>query len=284
MSELQTKIEEVKQDYDQQIQEERESFNERIDKLRSLKRKEEDRKEGKISEIREERKSELKQIADQELRQTEFFDLSKEAIEKYNTFQDLVEQLEETISNICSKVLDKGEGKRVTESKRITIKDDYIYAYGKKKRAKLSLTKICDKHKHHFKSVLERFNMHDECAKLEEIAKLDYDTLAGTPENVHENIEGIDGKTDIKPKTYYNKDETKMRLYSADSYIRSDVTHISTDDYYNPHKISIVSQHLEDFIQGLREYIQKQETANEEIQETLDRCDNVVQLRTAQGL
>ena len=284
MTELLEKLEEVNSEYNEEIQEVKQQYNEEIRELRNKKKDKEEKKGEELSTLKEQREKQLKELAEEKLAEQQFLELIEKAEEQYKNKIQLSEKVKDQIESICKKILDEASGDRVTVSKEITIKDNWIHRYNARKSSKRRPEQILDSYVNQFKQATEKHNLPDEKAKIEELSKLTYKQCRSTTVEATLGLKQEEGKIVISGYQRYDSEETHMKLYGATSYRHTGVNKIYSHNYYEPEKLKIIAENRGKFEVILKEFIEKQKESNQQIESILDRCNNIVQVRTAKGL
>lgn len=284
MTELLEKLEEVNSEYNEEIQDVKQQYNEEIRELRNKKKDKEEKKGEEISTLKEQREKQLKELAEEKLGEQQFLELLEKAEEQYKNKIRLSEKVKDQIKEICKKILDEASGDRVTVSKEITIKDDWVHKYNARRSTEKNPEQILDSYAKYFKQATEKHNLPDEKAKIEELSKLTYKQCRGTTVEATHSLDDEEGKIVITGYQKYDSDETHMKLYGTTRYHRTGVSKIYSHNYYEPEKLKLIAQNRGKFEILLKEFIEKQKQSNQEIESILDRCNNIVQVRTAKGL
>lgn len=282
MTDFIEELEKVKQKHNEELEDTKNEYNTQIRELKEKRRELQDKRDEEVSEIKETREKELKQLSHDKLGDGDFVQLLETAKEKYLDKQDLLDKIEKEIEAICHKILDEAGKKRVTVSKEITIKGDWVHRYKARRRSKRKLTTILDEHTLNLKRAADRHELYDEKAKIDELSKLTYNQVTSSSKSVSQRLEDDDGKVQVSVTEPYNSDEEYVQLYNSSSWSSSG--NITTRDYHEPENITIIARHIHIVEDTLQDFIEKQEEENDEIRSTLNRVDNIVQVRTAQSL
>lgn len=285
MDKLLKKVEETNQEYEEKIDKKETHFHDRIHALRDRKKKLKDRKKSKIEELKQEKQEQLENLAQQELEDSKLFKLTEEAIETFEQKEEEIERLKNHIEEICSTILDESGKQRVTVNSEITIKNNWVYKYGKSRNARHSLNYFLGEYKRvlrYMKMAAERHSLHDTAGKIEELKDLKTVNVKKRSKTVKKELEDEPGNI----KIYTSHNYSYIQYYRNYSYGRTkEIEQItSEDDYESPEKLEKTIKYKEEIEEALKEFIEKQETQNQRIRDVNDNMDNIVKVRTAKQL